>query len=132
MPAERLLYLEQNADRSGYSEAIRQRREQMGWTQQQLAEILELSGCVVSNWELGISAPKGRTLSRLTAVLECSGADLMGISKKDVCALVSEVRVLRAHLEFYESRLLKIKKLNPVMRSDFKSFWNRINPTENT
>ena len=55
---------------------IRQLRQERGWSQMELALQLGLSQGSVSDWERGLSHPRGRTLLRL--------AHLFGVNAEDI------------------------------------------------
>lgn len=73
------------------------RRKALGYTQQQLAERLDISDKVVSKWETGRSLPDTSMLTDLAEVLEISVAELLrsdDVSKKAVKdAFVTESNV---------------------------------------
>lgn len=54
------------------SDIIRQAREELGLTQEDLAERLEVSRQAVSKWELGASVPSPENLALLEEVLGVS------------------------------------------------------------
>ncbi len=51
-------------------DAIRARREELGWTQQHLADAVGVEELSVRNWEIGRHRPRTRHLRRLSEVLE--------------------------------------------------------------
>lgn len=56
---------------------IAERRKSLNWTQDQLAERLEVDAETVSRFERGATVPSLVTLDRLAAVLKVSIADLL-------------------------------------------------------
>ena len=56
---------------------IATRRKELGYTQQQLAEKLNISDKVVSKWETGRSLPDTSMLTDLAEVLEISVSELL-------------------------------------------------------
>lgn len=56
---------------------ISERRKSLNWTQDQLAERLEVDAETVSRFERGATVPSLVTLDRLAAVLKVSIADLL-------------------------------------------------------
>jgi transcriptional regulator with XRE-family HTH domain len=58
-------------------EWMRSRRQQMGFTQADIAEKLGVGQTAVSQWESGRVAPSMRNLMFLAGVLECNPTDLV-------------------------------------------------------
>ena len=58
---------------------IATRRKELGYTQQQLAEKLNISDKVVSKWETGRSLPDTSMLTDLAEVLEISVSELLKV-----------------------------------------------------
>ena len=50
---------------------IKQRREELGYTQPQLAELVGVSKGAIGNYESNISSPNEKTLFRLFEILKC-------------------------------------------------------------
>lgn len=48
---------------------IRQSRERLGWSQEDLARRVSVSQSTVSGWELGLKSPRTRIMGRLAMVL---------------------------------------------------------------
>ena len=53
------------------AEIIRHIRVQLNMTQQELGDMLEVSGATVCNWESGICEPRPRTLNLLAEKVGC-------------------------------------------------------------
>jgi len=60
-------------------ERIRTRREQLGWTQAKLAEMLNVKIGTVSGYERNYRVPDARMLQLLAGVLEVSSDYLLGL-----------------------------------------------------
>ena len=60
--------------------AIAQRRVQLGMTQRQLADALEIGVSAVRSWEQGTRQPGRASLIKLSAVLHCTVDELIGAS----------------------------------------------------
>lgn len=65
-------------------ERIKQARIQAGLTQEQLAEILNLSRGTIARYELGEIEPKIQNLASIAEVLHVSADYLMGLSTKEM------------------------------------------------
>ncbi|HET6444049.1 MAG TPA: helix-turn-helix domain-containing protein [candidate division Zixibacteria bacterium] len=52
-------------------------REQIGWTQAQLAERIAISRVAVSHIEMGLSTPSERTITLMSGVFRCNPHDLV-------------------------------------------------------
>lgn len=61
----------------GLAEQIRARREALGITQEQLAELVGISRITISQWERGKNKPWARHLPALAAVFDCSVGELL-------------------------------------------------------
>jgi len=57
---------------SAVAQRIRQRREEFGWSQQLLADMLRAHKKTIQNYESGRTKPKGLQLYMLQKVLGCS------------------------------------------------------------
>ena len=56
---------------------IKNRREQMGLTQKELAQRIGVTQGAVTQWEIGISRPSLTTLCKLADVFGCSVDDIV-------------------------------------------------------
>jgi transcriptional regulator with XRE-family HTH domain len=56
---------------------IKARRDALGLSQYDLAEVLEVKRSTVANWEIGRGDPDSRTIRRLAEVLQISADDLL-------------------------------------------------------
>lgn len=57
--------------------ALREYRTQKGYTQTQIAKMLDFFPSCVTQWESGVRKPDIVMLKKLTEVLECSADDLL-------------------------------------------------------
>ncbi len=57
---------------------LAQRRNELGLTQRQVADALNVTQAAVAQWETGVFMPKGRYLLALADLLHCSVDDLLG------------------------------------------------------
>lgn len=57
---------------------LAQRRNELGLTQQQVADALDVTQAAVAQWETGVFVPKGKNLIALADLLRCSVDDLLG------------------------------------------------------
>ena len=60
------------------SENIKEYRKQKGYTQETLAQALNVVRQTVSKWEKGYSVPDADMLEKLADILEVSVSDLLG------------------------------------------------------
>lgn len=58
-------------NKSELSDRIAARRKELGYTQQQLADLVKKSSVSVFKWESGQTSPKGDTLFALSRALKC-------------------------------------------------------------
>ena len=56
---------------------IKEKRESMNMTQEELAEKLNIGRSTISMWETGESLPRTATLIKLAEVLDCSVGELL-------------------------------------------------------
>jgi len=63
---------------------IRERRKEKGFTQIQLAELVEVNQTAISQWERGITHPRMKNCLQLATVLGCTVNDLLDIKDKIV------------------------------------------------
>ena len=88
------------------ADKIKQLREQMGYTQAELARKLKLTRSSINGWEMGLSVPSTPMVVELAKIFNVStdyllgldnGASLRveGLSKKEVAVLVDLVSCLR-------------------------------------
>lgn len=57
--------------------ALRKYRTKKGYTQKQIAEILEVVPSCVAQWESGVRKPDLVMLKKLAELLECTADDLL-------------------------------------------------------
>lgn len=82
-------------------ERIKQARIQEGLTQEQLAELLNLSRGTIARYELGEIEPKLQNLAAISDVLHVSTDDLMGLNhSKTVIEGKLSPRAVKALNEF--------------------------------
>ena len=88
------------------ADKIKQLREQMGYTQAELARKLKLTRSSINGWEMGLSVPSTPIVVELAKIFNVStdyllglddGASLRveGLSKKEVAVLVDLVSCFR-------------------------------------
>lgn len=65
-------------DKISIGKRIKQRREQMGLTQEELANKANISRSALANYESGVREPRGAILVRLAEALETSSDYLLG------------------------------------------------------
>lgn len=65
---------------------LKARREQLGITQPQLAEMLGVSKGAIGNYETGINSPKATILFKVFDVLDCDANYLFQDEMKNLCA----------------------------------------------
>lgn len=62
---------------------IKKYREMRHLTQDELGELLEVSGKTISSWEKGRSEPKIDMIERISKILNCSRSQLIGETEND-------------------------------------------------
>ena len=60
---------------------IKERRRELGMTQRELAEKMQVDQSSVANWETGTTGPHRNKLIRLAKVLDCSVEELLEDTK---------------------------------------------------
>lgn len=59
---------------------IKQLRVRAGYTQEKLANLLQIDRSAIAHWENGDSIPRAKMLPKLALLLKCSTDDLLGIA----------------------------------------------------
>lgn len=62
---------------------IKKYREMRHLTQDELGDLLEVSGKTISSWEKGRSEPKIDMIERISKILNCSSSQLIGETEND-------------------------------------------------
>ena len=60
-----------------FKENLKKIRKERNLTQQQLADLLQVTKTTIANYEQGIKEPKFKTLEQIKNILECSYDDLL-------------------------------------------------------
>ena len=68
----------------GFANRLKQRREELGFTQKYLGELVGVSGNSIGNYENGVSTPNTPTLYRLFSALQCDANYLYQDEMADV------------------------------------------------
>jgi len=63
---------------------ILQFRKRAGFTQRQLADLVEVDQAAVSNWELGKSEPQKKTLPKIAKALGCTVDELLAADPQPI------------------------------------------------
>ncbi|MFJ7916075.1 MULTISPECIES: helix-turn-helix domain-containing protein [unclassified Lysinibacillus] len=63
-----------------YNERIKEHRKKLRYTQRQLADKINVSPQVISNWERGYTEPSPEDIKKLSSVLDVSSDYLLGLS----------------------------------------------------
>lgn len=66
------------------NERIREQRRKMRYTQKELADKVNVSSQVISNWERGYTEPSAEDITKLSEVLDCTSDYLLGRSHPDI------------------------------------------------
>ena len=95
---------------------IREKRMKNGWTQEQLAEKLEVASKTVSNWENGnFSSIKNENLDKLSKVFQVSvgeiylGKDMVGLDEESKQILSQEIRNLNEKVDNVQTITIKVE-----------------------
>ena len=67
--------------------ALRQNR---GWSQEELADILKLSKSAISKWERDVNYPQGRDIRALARLFNVSADFILGLNNNVVCEYPSD------------------------------------------
>lgn len=55
---------------------IAEKRKQFGYSQKQLADMLQIDRTAVSKWEVGVAKPRAEILKKLSEIFKCSMEEL--------------------------------------------------------
>lgn len=88
---------------------IQKRRELLGITQEELADIMGVDGMTISRWERGERFPRGQRLPLLAKTLKCTINDLYR-EPSDVISLDSELSNAPASLKKQALALIRALK----------------------
>ncbi len=72
-----------NEKGDSYMNALEQKRREKGFTQAELAALLNVNQTAVSKWEIGKSLPQADKLPRLAQILDCTVDELLGPKGED-------------------------------------------------
>ena len=61
---------------------LKQKRQDCGITQNELAVMMGVKHNTISQWESGVRQPKVKDLPKLAEILDCTTDELLGIAKK--------------------------------------------------
>lgn len=64
-----------------FGETIRNARKSAGFTQRQLAQLLDVANTSISNWEKGLSRPDADTIQKLCEILHIQPNDFYGATE---------------------------------------------------
>jgi len=56
---------------------IKEKREEKGMTQAELAEAMEVSQQAIAKWEIGVGMPRADKLLKLSGILGCTSDELL-------------------------------------------------------
>lgn len=76
---------------------IRKYREERGFSQKELAEMLGVSNSRVSNWEQGINRPDANILAELCRALKVSPSDLLAVYLSEEEFTEREKKIIKAY-----------------------------------
>ncbi len=100
------------------SENIRNLRKQKGYSQETLAQELNVVRQTVSKWEKGYSVPDAIMLEKLAEVLEVSVSDLLGEGtdkntepKPDLSQIAAQLKILNDQYAREQARRQKTRKI---------------------
>ncbi len=100
------------------NENIKNLRKQKGYSQETLAQELNVVRQTVSKWEKGYSVPDAIMLEKLAEVLEVSVSDLLGDGeekntepKPDLAQIVAQLTILNDQYAREQARRQKIRKI---------------------
>jgi len=125
-----------------YNERIKEQRKKLRYTQRQLADKINVSPQVISNWERGYTEPSSEDIKKLSAILDVSSDYLLGLSDdktrnnfllpanktfdEHVDDLIDEI-IDEQSLEITESKREEVKslvfKVNKLNKEDYDTFF---------
>ena len=79
-------------DMKKIGEFIATRRKMLGYTQDDLGNVLGISGKAISKWERGLSCPDVSLINRIAVELKVSIAQLLDFVKSTYQSILSEHR----------------------------------------
>ncbi len=95
---------------------LRSKREQNGWTQEEFAELVNVSDRQVRNWEKGaFSSIKNENLDQLSRVLRVSiseifmGKDMSGLDEETKALLDQEIKGLNERVDSVQTITIKVE-----------------------
>lgn len=92
---------------------LRQRRSELGLTQQQVADKIGAKKNTISNYECNVCSPSEKTLMQLMELLQCDANYLFGDCFKETDQLVltkDEKVIINAYRSFNEEGKEKVRK----------------------
>lgn len=105
------------------SERIKEQRKKMRYTQKQLADKVNVSPQVISNWERGYTEPSADDINKLAEKLDCTSDYLLGRegSIKRYIGMMEIIEEAKSHLT------LKLKKETKLTKSENDLYLRLIN-----
>ena len=96
-------------------EKIKRCRKKCGYTQEKLAETIDISSRNLSNIELGLSYPKPETLEKIMQILDMSTQELFATEHlKSDAELLSEIN---SYINTAQSDRLLLEKVYRVLKA---------------
>lgn len=87
-------------------QAIAKYRQQKGFTQEQIAEILNIGSETVSRMERGLIMPNVMRIIELADIFDCSAADLLGDNSHRLLDQSNKIALLIARLNIEDRKLV--------------------------
>ena len=105
---------------TGYGERIRRFRNKMGYSQEILAEKLDVTGSTVGRWERGIHAPKKKAFKLISDLFEKEGLTYEDLNEEDLDSLrLQQLRLLQVMRDNdYEAIKKEKAKFEEMMEGD--------------
>jgi transcriptional regulator with XRE-family HTH domain len=94
---------------------IRQRRNERGLSQEDLAEALQVSRRAITNWETGAAEPRGKSIRGLDRVLGDATAPEVSLRDASLMQLLAEIAT-----RFAEAERAPGERVGPAERLKFK------------
>ena len=101
------------------SENIKTLRKQKGYSQEQLAEKLNVVRQTVSKWEKGYSVPDADVLEELADIFEVQVSELLGkeiLPKEETTDIGELVKQLTILNEYFAEKIRKKKKAKRILK----------------
>ena len=100
-------------------ENIKNFRTFRGIKQQELADMLDRTKSVISNWERGINSPEVDLVETMCKIFQCSPNEIFGWEESQELAVLEEFKNLQKEKNDIEKRIVEYaKRLNDYKKNN--------------